>query len=222
MQKPSIAFYFAIYHEWDIGARLIRQIRFFYPTAPIIVIADGTFNSEFASLAKNYNVFFILGDRLKPLKNGGKWWERACNAFLELTKADILIKVDPDTCLWRKFKFFPNSDWFGTIQQNSTYPFPRGGCKGIQREAINRIVKSGFLKNSQFTNKIYSYDRFGKHKYIYENIPQELLINEDLILADVAYKLKFSLANWSEVNIEWRRPPFVSGFAATHPHPTLL
>lgn len=219
MKEPSIAFYFAIYHEWKLASRLIKQVRNFYPDTPIIAIADGTFDSEFAVLSKSYNITFIQGKRLKLLEYGGKWWERAFIAFLELTTADILIKLDPDTCIWRKFNYYPDTDWFGTIEHNMLHPFPRGGCKGLQSSAIEKIISSKLLESSQFKHKFYEYDRFGKFKYPHESIPKIALGNEDLILSEIGYRLKFSLANWTEINIQLRKAPLIKNFAATHPHP---
>lgn len=221
MKETAIAFYFAIYHEWLLATRLIKQIRKFYPNVPIITIADGTFDPDFAALGREYNIIFIQGERLKLLEHGGKWWERACTTFLELTTADTLIKIDPDTCIWRKFDFFPDADWFGSIERNMLYPFPRGGCKGIRRKAIERIIESKLLESPRFKHKFYAYDRFGRFKYPHENFPEIALVNEDLVLSEVAYQLKFSIANWTEVNIQFRHCPAIKNFAATHPHPYL-
>lgn len=216
----NLAFGFGIYQEWHLATRLVHQLKKHHPTASAIAIADGTDNSRFRSLCQKVDVTYIKDRRLKLPQYGGSWTLRLFEAFLTLSDADILIKLDPDTMLWRGFSFYPDSDWFGTISPAYRHPFARGGCVGFKRHAVERIVNSEILLNPVFTKPRYSYDRYGKHKHSHECHSTERLSLQDWILADVGYYLDLSLEPWSEVDIQFRDTPDNGDlrYAATHPH----
>lgn len=216
----NLTFSFGIYQEWHLATRLIHQIKKHHPEATAIAIGDGTHNPHFASVCQQLGAIYKSDRRLKLPQYGGLWSLRLFELFLDTTDADILIKLDPDAQLWRKFAFYPDSDWFGTISPVYRHPFARGGCVGFKRHAVERIVRSEILLNPIFTKPRYSYDRYGKHKHSHECQQIELISLQDWILADVSYYLGLSLENWSEVNIQFRGTPQNRDlrYAATHPH----
>jgi hypothetical protein len=108
----KLAFGFGIYQEWHLATRLVHLLKKHYPDATVIAIADGTHNSDFDRLCQDLGIIYKCDRRLKLPQHGGLWMLRLFQAFLDLTDADIQIKLDPDTLLWRKFAFYPDSDWF--------------------------------------------------------------------------------------------------------------
>lgn len=220
--NEKLCFVFGIYTEWHLARRLAAQIRTFYKGAPIIALADGTNDPDFAMSCDSLGINFLCGDRLKLPQFGGEWSQRL---FLEFLKTDssTLIKLDPDTCLWRQFSYIPNADWFGSLGSSYKYPYPRGGCVGFRRAAVEKIVASELLLAEVYKCESFSYDRYGYWRWLHENHLGEAIALQDWILADVGQKLGLRVADWDEVNIQFRQIPDNPDlkWAATHPHPTI-
>lgn len=218
----QIAFVFGVYNEWSLASRLVNQIRTLYPQAPAIAICDGTFNADFAQLCDLKGISFIASDRIKLPQFGGAWSQRLFTEFLK-TDADILIKLDPDTYLWRCFTSFPDTDWFGTQANKYLYPYPRGGCVGFRRKCIERFIASNLLGHPKYKNHIFAYDRYGRWGWEHDLKQTEPISLQDWVLADVAHQLKLKLGDWSEVNIQFRQIVANHGlrWAATHPMPLI-
>lgn len=214
------AFVFTFFDDIVLAQRLIRQLRQFYPTADILAIADGVRPAAFAAYAQINAVQYLEGERLKPRASGGQWTHRYLELFLAQSSADVLIKLDPDSFVYRAFEAFPAStkaDLFGNLKTNHLQQVQvRGGCVGYQRTAVQRLVSSKLLLEDQYRNA---------SKYTYRRLPADpLLTLQDAIVADVAQRLGLALAEWADVAIVSGNETPVDNaaltYAVTHPHKT--
>ena len=167
------------------SAAALKQI---YPTAQVLVIEDNP--------------------HLKLAQFGGQWTERWMKAALA-TEADVIIKLDPDTRATNAVTTFPTTDVFGQEAPVNTY-WPKssnilcGGAIGFQAAAVQKIVASGFLLDSKYTQKPYVTEerRFGT--------PRETISLQDPIVADVVQRLSLTTGNWPGLSIKFAWEPAVA------------
>lgn len=141
----------------------------------------------------------------------GEWTQR----FLMLARAtnsDVIIKLDPDTCLWRKFSL-PDAEWFGTLSTNGTWV--RGGACGFRRDTADRMIESGLLLST-----VASYCRYGLYRWPWELEDRTPISNQDRIVGQVMSELGIPATDWPDVNIlgNEMRIPERGAFAITHPY----
>lgn len=184
-----------------------------------MIIADGVSLDE--NLKKN-TIWFECS-RAKGEGQKGLWTHRYLEYFLKYTDASIVLRVDPDTCVWRNFAL-PVGDYdiFGTIEPRKyRYPYVLGGCIGFTRECAQKIVDSKLLLDSKF--KHFNYQRYKHHRWEHEVESDEQIAFQDWIVADVAFELNLKLQEWKEICIlgNYKRVPKIETFAITHPHPLL-
>lgn len=187
-----IAFAVNVYRDEHLADRLIRQLADHYRDASHIIIPDSP--------------------RLKD-KPTGQWTQRYLEWALA-TGADVIIKLDPDTCVWRR-AVLPDADWFGTISTDGT--FVRGGACGFRRETAKRLVESRLL----LEEAPFSYARYGEYRWPHEEWSDELISCQDRIVGRAMAKLQIPPAPWPDVLIlgNGNIIPEPENFAMTHPHP---
>lgn len=187
-------FIFHVYDEVEQSKILVQSLRRFYPNVQIISIFDGLKNSELKQYLESFQVMVVEGDRLKLQKNGAAWLVRMLEKFLELSSAEALIKIEPDSLVLREFKEFPLSSAgiTGTLVETSCLQYITSGCFWIRRSAVQRILNSKILLDNRY--KILR--SFGYKKQPDE---QEWLLNENIVLAQVSSVLNLGQENWKEV-----------------------
>lgn len=216
----EIAFTFSVFDDHILVKRLITQIRSFYPEASLFCTSDGTDDLSFKSFAAEFNVSYVVGDRLKQAIFGGAWLERLLSASLQ-SNAKTIIRTEGDTFFWRKFKEFPDALVAGTLNARHGFLFPRGGCVYFKREVIEQIIESNILKDDCYKQDKFSYLRYANFRYSTEVYSQESISLSDLILGDALFKLGIKVEPWNDVKILFRGNPggnLGMEFAATHPH----
>ncbi len=150
----------------------------------------------------------------------GLWTQRYLNIFLKHTNATHLLKVDPDTCVWRSFSLPPGDyDIFGNMSNRYKYPYIKGGCIGFTRSAAKKIIDSEFLLDKEYEN--FNYQRYKNHKWPHEIESAEQFAFQDWIVGDVAHRLNLKLKEWEEIYIlgNLNIVPEIKEYAVTHPHP---
>lgn len=192
------------------------RIRLLHREAILISIGDG--------LAPPDGDLTVPGKRLKLSKNGAAWSKR----WMELayqSDCDRVIRIDPDTWLWRRFNSFPDCDIGGTVVANprSRVHYVRGACVCFKRSAIGAILDSKLLDDPIYgIDPMFGYYRYGMFAFPGEVMNSEFLYTEDPTVAHIAAKLRLSLGHWDEVCIGFRETPPPNNdlrLAATHPHP---
>jgi len=130
-------------------------LRKLYPDSQVLVVSDGDPDPAIAQVCRTYSVEFALRARLMGVEHGGEPIQKMLEAFLE-TDADILIKIDPDTSLRRRFSHMPaptDPSSYGTVQwsgpeSNRIFSI-QGGCIIIPRQAAVLLVDSSLLKSER-------------------------------------------------------------------------
>lgn len=188
-----IAFVINVHRDEHLAVRLIDQITTHYPEASLTVIPDEP--------------------RLKTTLTG-EWTQRYLERGLA-TNADVVVKIDPDTCIWRRAEI-PGTDWFGTINDKA---FVRGGACGFSRSAAERLVASGLL----LEKAPFYYARYSKFRWPHEEESDEIISCQDRIVGRAMSELKIPPSDWPGVFILGNGSgiPEPASFAITHPHPQI-
>ncbi len=206
----SLAFVVNFFREDDaLVEGLAEALQHFYPAAPIVFIGDGVP----ASGQLRSRVAVCEAPRLKHLPSG-EWTERYLRLGLALV-TDFIIKLDPDTMIWRRFLLPEGLDYFGTISNLGA--FVRGGAVGFSREAARKLVESGWLS----APSPHHYLRYSEFRWPHEAPSDELISCQDRTVGDAAARLHIPPSTWEEVFIlgNDNRVPAAGNFALTHPHP---
>lgn len=213
------AFFFPVYDDTHLCARLISDIRKFYPTADVIAVSDGAIadRRRFKRVCDRSGVLFLETEkRLKLPDYGALWLQRLFENALARTRAEILIRTEGDTRFHRGFEGFPEVEVAGTLSEQVPR-FPRGGCVMWRRSALKRVIGSGLLGDAKYKDQFFSYTRYGKWRHEGEKEDWTPILCSDRVVADVIQRLSLKLSEWEEVNILFRGIPETEGYAATHP-----
>lgn len=199
----SLCFIFNVYRDEEQAKNLVQQLKSTFPNAEIIGLLDGKPSGDIAPYLEPLQVEYIQGKRLKPQFNGGAWLERIFKIYLEESSADYLVKIEPDSTVFRPFNTIPDTEIAGTlIQIADGRELVHGGCVLFKREAAEKIVRSRLLENPK-----YKFDRrFGYRRYEPPYLQEgevrssEWIISGDAVLADIIQELNISVENWTEVS----------------------
>ncbi len=206
----SIAFVVNVYqHDQALALRLTEQIRSFYPAAPLLIVGDGvTIGRELAQQGTPVEML-----RVKHLPSG-LWTARYLALALGQTNADVIIKMDPDTCLWRELEI-PDADWFGTPSRDGQ--FLRGGAVGMKRGVIQSVLQSRLLLKPS----THAYSRFQSFRWPHEKEDPIPISCQDRVVGDVMQTLGIAPSLWPGANIlgNPRREAIQGEHALSHPHP---
>lgn len=176
-----------------LAKRLGKQIEMHYPGADQMYLRDVP--------------------RLKHILTG-EWTQRYLEYALA-TGADVILKLDPDTCMWRRPEI-PQADWFGTLSNDG---FVRGGACGFSRFAAESLVSSGKLMRPTQ----HSYPRYGHCKWPHEDYDSAQLSCQDRTVSEIMGNLGIPATPWPDVLIlgNDRVIPDRGDYSLTHPHPLI-
>lgn len=186
-------------YDYVLALNVVNQIRLLHPTSPIVVISDGV------DIPKDFYPKGITLD-IQPfekwLNNGDRFLINRYSRLLELSDAELFIKVDPDTVLLNKLSF-PNSPWFGqTFKDPGVYT--TWGCgMGLHRKLIEELVRSE-PQNTSFT---------------YKSVYGTTLLSEDDTLGFYLNQLGYSPSGWDGIALDRvaHSSLFNSGYSLVHP-----
>lgn len=196
------AFYFGVYKDQRFAVQRIAELRKFYPGSPIISIADGVADDDYAEVCRANGVLYQVGERVKIPAFGGQWTERWFKKFLQDTDSQLIIKIDPDTGVFKTLTEFPKAEVFGQhhIHINGDFHIS-GGAIGFTRAAVEKIINSGLLKDPVYRNKQFIYDRFGNLAREWEVKTHEAISYQDGIVVDIIKRLGLTHERWYDIFI---------------------
>jgi hypothetical protein len=94
---------------------------------------------------------YVPSQRMKVHPNQAQWWHRFCEHGLTSGR-EIVIKMDPDALLHRKFETFPSEDIFGTVTCLGPV---QGGVKGFKRNTLAKMYGGECLKEEYNTKPVF-------------------------------------------------------------------
>jgi hypothetical protein len=217
------AFVLHTYKDQERAKKRITSLRTLYPSSPVIAIADGVDDADYAAFCKDNKVQYTLGDRLKLPEFSGKWTERWMRAYLDQTDAPLVIKLDPDTGVFKALASFPGADVFGKYSYLTNSDLEMlGGCVGFTRRAVEKILDTKMLGQYRFSLAGYTYPRFAPNRLLPGEGPEErqFISVQDRIVSYIVKHLKLSLADWPQVAVECGGRPSLApaDFAFVHPY----
>lgn len=227
----KLAFYFSVYKDEIWAVRLVHQIKHFYPKADIVCIFDGQGFPGQAEILGNLGAKVRVGERLKGPGNGMKFSHRNLSVALEYSDAELFLKMDPDSYMWRKFKYFPDLEFFGQDHRKTigeAFPEPvhycHGACWGIRRGLMQRMVDSEIFYDDLYTHPHNLYNRYAGEKFRKvgdRGDVGDLIMHEDFIFGHAATALGAEPSRWKEVRLhqaqELMQDPKELTWAVTHP-----
>lgn len=213
----SLGFVVNVYNEGPLQlGNCLSSIREFYPNNKILVISDGV--DEYNDVCLKHNCRYIVGHRLKTVENGGAWIKRTLESFLD-DPSDIMIKMDPDSQLFRKLRIPEEADYFGHKNKPIRFTGSRtdeikdilvkaGGrlspaemskrLKKSTRELVHGMCKgvsleaiNKILESGRLNDKIYTARR-------YQHRVQTGVVFEDLIFYEIVEDLGLKIEYWEE------------------------
>lgn len=196
---PSMAFFVGVYRDQVAARRVITALRTFYPQADILSLSDGVDDRAYAKFCAERRVVYELNpSRLKVHPLGGAWTKRRFEFFLDRSRAEVCVKVDPDVLVQHPARAIPR------YAAAFAYPLAagsfHGGVFGISRALIETILASGLLDAREFTRAEYSYPRFsGTFLKRGEQEDTTPVVAEDGILREVFRQLGIAVTAWPDV-----------------------
>ena len=144
-----LAFYLTTYKDEGLLPRCLGQIRTYYPEAELVVIADGPAHPAAAKWVAEAGGIFVERPRLKLPATGGHFSQHTLCTVLHHTTAPLLVKLDPDSYLARRFKPLPEVPWLAKTRTFRVFDtdllFGLGCCWVLRRETAETLVESGLL-----------------------------------------------------------------------------
>jgi hypothetical protein len=153
--EVRIFWFIQTYRDVSRLRRTLARLRTLYPESQVLVVSDGDADPAIAQACRSHSVKFALRARLMGVEQGGEPVQKMLEAFL-MTDADILIKIDPDTNIRRRFSRMPastDSSLYGTVQssgpESNNILSIQGGCIIIPRQAAMLLVDSSLLESER-------------------------------------------------------------------------
>ena len=171
------------------------RILTYHPKAEIVAISDKT-----VPPSKKYYQSPVS----KDLGCGDKFIFSRYRQLLELSSADLFVKVDPDSIINRK-AVYSEADWFGQVSKGPDMYFTVGCGMGLRRNLIEKLL------GLEMENTTYTYEKNGK-----------VLLCEDFTLGHYLNKtLGIRPVFWKEVRLKSRFHLNLldTRWAITHPNP---
>lgn len=197
--------------EWFLG-----HLRAAYPDAPVTVISDGARDRWYGESCRRHNAKYVEGEYLKRVECGGRWWHRTLTAGIAMGTRWI-VKIDPDTRVWRRFRVEPEHAISGTLEyEGEEYENIQGACQAITADAATRILASPFLDD----DTLRGHDRFAPDWPSWRRCNASAYLSTDWSLMWITRNLGLDYGDWSECGCSWRPPaPENLGhkYAVTHP-----
>ena len=221
--SPALTIAVTAYHDTPLLDQCLASVRRVYPTARLIVIADGWDDPVVERIAKRHGAQWYYGERLFPLEKGAAMWRRYFSLFRQ-APTEYLFRIDTDTLFHRQLDGLPTGRcYFGTLQEmevpdrKEKIPFVQGGCMGFTAETVETICASGILDDEDLNLRPYETWGVGFSRYM----PDRGLISVDKMMGYIAYKLGIPAVQHRDIYSHWyvnkgnARP---GCYAVTHPH----
>ena len=129
----------------------LKRLHELYSDSTVVVVSDGDPDPAIEKSCCRYSARYVMRPRLFGVEHGGEPVQRMLEAFLP-THADILIKIDPDTDVRRRFRQMPSPEdvsVYGSVQSSGDSDGDltsiQGGCIIIPRAAGARLAHSAIL-----------------------------------------------------------------------------
>jgi hypothetical protein len=153
--RLRIFWFIQTYRDLSRLCSTLDRLRRLYPESSVLVVSDGDPDPGIERACDEHSVGFVAGSRLFGVEHGGEPVQRMLEAFLA-TDTDILIKIDPDTDLRRRFARLPARhacSVYGSVQsagpEANSLSSIQGGCIIIPREAALRVASSALLRSER-------------------------------------------------------------------------
>jgi hypothetical protein len=140
-----------------------------------------------------------------------------------------MIKVDPDSYLYRRFEHLPEANWFGgrfsaTTEVLGTHDCLAGGCWGISAAALGKLSGSNLLLDKILEDTELAYPRYSNVAF---NKPGDTGRERDLIMREDV-EVGWAMSQLGYVSVEWDEVYLVQNgwtyqdtqpykYAVTHP-----
>jgi hypothetical protein len=153
--EVRIFWFIQAYRDLSRLRRTLARLQELYPESQVLVVSDGDPDLEIERACRKYSADFTLRARLFGVEQGGEPVQQMLEAFLR-TDAHILIKIDPDTDVRRRFSLMPSrsdSALYGTVQsagsESNRIASIQGGCIIVPRQAAIRLASSSLLRSER-------------------------------------------------------------------------
>ncbi len=218
----DLTFFALTYEDHDAVAECLADLRRHYPRSRVILRSDGDADPRLHVLAERYEADFRAEPRLFVIENGGAVIERMLVMFFE-RPTRYLFKIDPDTVIHRRFKYLPaRGGLFGTLQLEHVTPSVQGGCMGFTRDAAERILQSGMLRDGRLREPARFVNDSPYFVRMADRAQRLGLASFDWMVPWAASELGIPMYSFDEVNSGWREAPRNPDlrYAVTHPRVT--
>lgn len=202
----------------------LSHLRRHYPKSRVMLISEGD-DDKYDDIASDFKCHHVHGELLLHLQTCHLWVDRILRSLLAGDET-YLIKIDPDTGVWRRLSALPAfSSLFGTLEtisegHGAEIDVPanvQGGCMGITRDVVQEILSSGLL-NEESCGKDYrkTWARCSDMIWMAENDR----CGEDFVISWACYALRVPIVECPEIRCRWRRQVTneTLRYAITHPH----
>lgn len=212
----DLTFYLQVYRDLERARWCLGHLRQHYPDSRVIVCSDGDLDPRFARLVDEFHVEYHVGQRMYPLRFGGRMLERML--LLWGMETDFLFSIDPDSKIERRFHWVPDEHItiFGDCEPT------QGGCMGFTRAAGKQIVDSGLLRDPILTRPAESWAVLPDGRVLedmLEAVVNDGMVRTDWIIAWCCRRLGIPQLIFPEVYSRWREAvPDGLDVAVTHPH----
>jgi hypothetical protein len=216
----DIAFFMQAFHEGAYAFSKAALIRELYHNARIIVRSDGGNLSSYDW--KSLNVEFYDEERIFTAANGGAAIHRMFELFF-INQSKFLIKIDPDTVFYRRFRYLPSIDGiFGTLQELDGCKSIQGGFIGFSNSAAKKIHDSRLLLSALLIEP--SVDTSGYLAILGRRAQRVGLASFDWSLGWAAQALNIEMYEFQDVLSMWKEPTDNGDlrYAITHPDPSRI
>lgn len=134
--------------DWHLAPRLVAQIEQHHPGSGILALTDGMLQDSLPGAT-----LVCSADYLKRPATIAHYSHRKLALALEhLSDAEVLIQLDPDTCLQGPLPPLPDADWFGVCcADRDRRKYVHGACWGMRRGLAEQLVEA-----NPFAPELYS------------------------------------------------------------------
>jgi hypothetical protein len=150
-----ICWFVQTYQDLSRLRRTLAGVRHLYPESQVLVVSDGDPDPNIKHACDQYSAGLTLRSRLYGVEHGGELVQKILEEFLA-TDADILIKIDPDTKVHRRFSMMPSpldSSIYGSVQsagsESNRIISIQGGCIIVPRQAAILLAGSALLESDR-------------------------------------------------------------------------